>query len=174
VVVVSGHMVDAHDRAQPRFPQAQVERVGAEVRAALDAWGVDDSTTLITGGARGADLIAAEAARERGARVRIVLALPPDEFEAASVALEGTDWADRFRAMLEVAEVEVVEHAPGADVFESTNERMIEAARALDPEPHSVIVWDGRDGDGPGGTSDFVRRLGRSGHGERMRVIDPT
>ena len=174
VVVVSGHMVDAHDRPRPRFPPDQAARVGEAVRAALDAWGVDGTTTLITGGARGADLIAAEAASERGATVRILLALEPDEFEAASVALEGTDWAERFRRALGTAEVEVVEHPPGADVFERTNARIIEAARALDPEPHAVIVWNGQEGDGPGGTRDFVRRLGHTRPGERVRVIDPT
>jgi hypothetical protein len=173
VVVVSGHMVDAPDRPRPRFPADQVERVGAIVRAAFEAWGVGASTTVITGGARGADLIGAEAAVELGAKVRILLALPPDEFEAQSVALEGTDWAQRFRAVLETAEVEVVEHPSGADVFGDTNAHMIELARALDPEPHAVVVWDGQEGDGPGGTRDFLKRLGHFGPGERVRVIDP-
>jgi hypothetical protein len=174
VVVVSGHMVDAPERPRPRFPPDQVPRVAAAVREALDAWGVGASTTLITSGARGADLLAAEAARERGAKVRMLLALPPDEFEERSVALPGTDWADRFRAMLSTAEVEVVEHLPDADVFEGTNARIIEVARALDPEPFALIVWNGQEGDGPGGTRDFVSRLGYSMPDPRVRVIDPT
>jgi hypothetical protein len=37
-----------------------------------------------------------------------------------------------------------------------------------------VIVWNGQEGDGPGGTRDFVRRLGHSGPDERVEVIDPT
>src|SRR5262245_30800712 len=110
VVVVSGHMVDAPGRPRERFPPREVPRVDAAVRDALDDWGVGPSTTLITGGARGADLLAAEAARERGAAVRLLLAFGPDEFEEQSVALPGTDWADRFRAMLGEADVEVVEH----------------------------------------------------------------
>jgi hypothetical protein len=174
VVVAGGHMVDAPDRARPRFPADQVGRVGAAVRAALDGWGVDGSTTLITGGARGADLLAAEAAAERGARVRIVLALPADEFEARSVALRGTDWASRFRRALQAAEVEQPVDAPAGDVFAAANARMIDAARALDAEPHALVVWDGREGDGPGGTRDLVRRLGHTGPGERVRVVDPT
>jgi hypothetical protein len=174
VVVVSGHMVDAPDRPRARFPPDQVPRVAAAVRDALDGWGVGDSTTLITSGARGADLLAAEAAHARGATVRMLLALPPEEFEEASVALPGTDWAERFRAMLGLAEVEVVEHPPGADPFEHTNTRIIEVARAIDPEPYAVIVWNGQEGDGPGGTRDFVSRLGHSMSDPRVRVIDPT
>lgn len=174
VVVVSGHMVDAPDRPSPRFPPEELPRVDAEVRDALDDWSVGPSTTLITGGARGADLLAAEAALKRGATVRLLLALPPGEFEAKSVALPGTDWTDRFRAMLREAEVEVLEHPPGADVFEQTNIRIIEAARALDPEPFALIVWNGQEGDGPGGTRDFVGRLGHSMDDPHVRVIDPT
>jgi hypothetical protein len=33
-----------------------------------------------------------------------------------------------------------------------------------------VIVWDGRPGDGPGGTADLVKRLGETG---RVEVIAP-
>jgi hypothetical protein len=35
-------------------------------------------------------------------------------------------------------------------------------------------VWNGEKGDGPGGTSDFVARLGRVSGDERVVVIDPT
>src|SRR3954452_20893197 len=96
VVVVSGHMVDAPDRPRERFPASQVERVAGEVRRAFDRWSVGPGTTVITSGARGADIIGAEQARARGAAVRLVLAGPPDEFERSSVALPGTHWATRF------------------------------------------------------------------------------
>jgi hypothetical protein len=170
VVVVSGHMVDTPDRPQPRFPPSEVPRVAAAVAAALDRWAVGPATTLVTGGARGADILAAEAARERGARVRLVLALPPEEFVAASVALPGTDWTRRFRDLLRDAEVEVVDGA-GEDVFALTNERILAVAQALDDHPCAIVVWDGERGDGPGGTDDFVRRLGAAG--DRLVVIDP-
>src|SRR4051812_32306973 len=155
VVVVSGHMVDTPDRPRPRFPPSEVPRVAAEVAAALDRWAVGPATTLVTGGARGADILAAEAALARGARLRLVLALPPDEFVAASVALPGSDWAERFGELLRVAEVEVVDGA-GEDVFALTNERILAVARALDDHPCAIVVWDGERGDGPGGTEDFV------------------
>src|SRR4051794_36430116 len=96
VVVVSGHMVDTPDRARPRFPPDQVARVTAEVRAALELWNVGSGTTLVTGAARGADLIAAQAALELGAALRVVLAMEPDAFERRSVALPDSDWTARF------------------------------------------------------------------------------
>ena len=174
VVVVSGHMLDAPDRAQPRFPLDQVPRVTEAVRRAFDEWTVGSETTVVTGGARGTDIIAAEEARRRGARIRLVLALPPTEFEERSVALPGTDWLERFRVLLEGADVEVIDDATGSDVFARTNARLIELAGALDSQPCVLVVWNGREGDGPGGTRDFIAQLGYEGPGERVRIIDPT
>jgi len=174
VVVVSGHMVDKADRPQPRFPPEQVPRVAAEVRDALARWSVGEATTLVTGGARGADIIAAEEARARGASLRLVLALQPDEFVSRSVALPGTDWEQRFRKLLGQADVEVVDGPDDDDVFARTNERIIEVAREIDERPHAVIVWNGKKGDGPGGTRDFVSQLGHDIEDDSVAVIDPT
>src|SRR5690349_13768888 len=66
VVLASGHMVDLPDRATPRFPVDQVSRVTAEVQDALGAWDVGPGSTVVCGGARGADLIVAEQALARG------------------------------------------------------------------------------------------------------------
>jgi PAS domain-containing protein len=166
-------MVDKPDRPHPRFPPGQVPRVAEKVREQLERWDVGPGTTLVTGGARGADIIAAEAALARDASLRLVLAREPDEFASTSVALPQTDWEERFRALLGRSDVEVVDGSDG-DVYARTNERIIERARAVDERPHALIVWNGEKGDGPGGTSDFVARLARVSGDERVVVIDPT
>jgi uncharacterized protein len=176
-VIASGHMVDQPDRSTPRFPQEQVPRVRAEVAATLREWRVGPGTTVVTGGARGADLIVAEEASVLGARVVLCLALPAAELRARSVDLPGTDWGERFDRMLAVAEV----HAPdpgashnGSDAFAQANERIVAIATALEPAPHAIVVWNGGVGDGAGGTLDLVRRLGFDGPNPRIRVVDPT
>ncbi|MGX5653416.1 patatin-like phospholipase family protein [Geodermatophilus nigrescens] len=178
VVAVSGHMVDTPDREEPRFPAGQVARVAREVDEAFDTWGVGPGTTIVCGGARGADLLAAEAGLRRGARVRLCLALPPGEFERRSVDLPDTDWVTRFRALLQRSEVEAPSAgeatADGGDPFARANARLVAVARSMTESPHALLVWNGRRGDGPGGTADFVRRLGFTGPGPRVRVIDPT
>lgn len=174
VVVVSGHMVDTPDRPKPRFPPDQVPRVAAAVRSAFERWGVGPGTTLVTGGARGADIVAAEEARACGAALRLVLAFEPDEFVARSVAIPGTSWEARFRELLGHADVEVVDGPDDDELFARTNERIIEIARGFDEQPHAVIVWDGKEGDGPGGTRDFVSQLGRDSEHDSVAVIDPT
>ncbi len=173
VVVVSGHMVDTPDRPQPRFPAERVPWVAGKVREQLDRWDVGPATTLVTGGARGADIIAAEAALARGATVRLVLARAPDTFVSESVALPGTDWERRFRALLDQSQFEIVGGSDD-DVYARTNETIIERARAIDDRPFALVVWNGQEGDGPGGTGDFVARVRRAFGDERIAIIDPT
>lgn len=175
IVVVSGHMVDTPDRPKPRFPPEQVPRVAGEVQAALERWNVGPGTTLVSGGARGADIIAAEAARARGARLRFILARRPDDFVKSSVALPGTDWEERFHALLGQADdVEVVGGPDDDQVYARANGRIIAVAREIDDRPYAIIVWNGEKGDGPGGTGDFAGRLGRTSGDERIVCIDPT
>lgn len=178
-LVATGHLVDAPDRTAPRFPPERVGWVTDRIRFALDEWGIGPETRIICGGARGADIIAAELGRARGAGVTLCLALPPDEFRRRSVDLPGTDWGERFRRLLRVAEVrcpaEERDGPPGGDdAFARTNAWMVRLARALDPEPLAIVVWDGLAGDGPGGTGDLVRQLGYPVGDPRMRIIDPT
>jgi hypothetical protein len=177
VVLATGHMVDLPDRGAPRFPADQVPRVTAEVRDALAAWQVGPDSTVVCGGARGADLIVAEEAHARGARILLCLALPPDEFTRRSVDIPGTDWAARFERIRQVAEIRVLGNVDshGSDnVFALANDWMVEVARVIDARPHVIAVWDGQRGDGPGGTADMVRRLAGRGPDPRVRVIDPT
>jgi hypothetical protein len=171
-VVVSGHLVDRPGRPQPRFPSDQVPHVAARVHEQLERWGVGPGTVLFTGGARGADIIAAEAALERGAAVHLVLAREPGDFVSESVSLPQTDWEERFHALVGRADVEIVGDS-GDDVFARTNERIIERACEVDDHPLALVVWNGEAGDGPGGTSDFVARVTRVSGRHHVVVIDP-
>lgn len=103
-----------------------------------------------------------------------MLALAPDEFARRSVALPGSDWEARCRELVEHADVEVIDGPDDEGVFARANVRMIELARGIDEQPNAIVVWNGQQGDGPGGTRDFVTRLGCRGPDPRIRVIDPT
>jgi uncharacterized protein len=178
VVAVSGHMVDAPDRTVQRFPPGQLDRVTREIEHAFDAWAVGPGTTVLCGGARGADILAAEAGLRRDAQVQLCLALPPDEFEKRSVELPDTDWLSRFREVRKHSTEEVVstpdKDGADGDPFVRANIRIIGLAQSKDPRPHALLVWNGAGGDGPGGTADFVHRLGYSKPDARVCVIDPT
>ncbi|MEM9035187.1 MAG: hypothetical protein AAGD18_11390 [Actinomycetota bacterium] len=180
VIVASGHLTDAPDRPQPRFPESEVGRVELDIARILDSWGVGEGTTLITGGARGADLICAEGALERGGGVVLVLAEDVDSFVRRSVDGSDPSWRDRFdAARRRASEVHVLDPAssdPGVGMHDAANRRMIELARDASGEagPRAIVVWNGEEGDGPGGTRDFLRRMGVTGPGERVAIVDPT
>jgi hypothetical protein len=178
VVVVSGHMVDQPGRATPRFPPAAELPVTRAVREALRSWSVGPGALLVSGAARGTDTIAAEQALILGATVWLLVALHDAEFIAASVALPGTDWTERYvnlrrRCPTRFQPDELGAPGPDEDVFERNNEWCLSVATAIAPPEclRALVVWDGVRGDGPGGTADFVNRATHLG--AEVRVIPP-
>jgi len=108
----------------------------------------------------------------------VCLALPLDDFIASSVVLDGDhSWVDRLHAVLEHSELLQPPEgyaAAGEGVFALNNSRMISLATEIGGgRPYVLAVWNGRDGDGPGGTADIVRRCNADDTG-RVRIIDPT
>ncbi|MEV6299975.1 hypothetical protein AB0M02_11295 [Actinoplanes sp. NPDC051861] len=174
-LVAGGLMVDAPGRPAPRFPQSRVPWVAMRVRETLEEWQIGLGTTVYTGGARGADVVIAEEAYERGAAVHLCLAQAPAAFEESSVMLPGTTWAARFRRLLRLAvAVDIVPRGPEETRYMRTNASILNLARRHDPTPYAIVVWNGRPGDGPGGTTDLVERIGYPPGDRRLRVIDPT
>jgi tetratricopeptide (TPR) repeat protein len=182
VVVCSGHMTDAPDRPEERFPQELEDAVRARVRRELEAAAAGPGTLAICGGARGADIIFGELAVEMGADLLMLLALPQPELLAQSVRLPGDEggWEERFRQLVEHAEVAIQSERlgdppAGMDVFSRTNLWILDTARveAGDRGFSTILVWDEKpSGDGPGGTSDFAERAERMS--SRFAIVNPT
>lgn len=176
VVACVGHLIDRPGRREPRFPPELATEVGRAIAARLDAVGAGIG---FASAACGADLLALEALIARGAATHVVLPYERVEFARDSVHVAaGASWAERFdRAM--AAATEVIEASghrvgDGAASFEYAF-RLLDGSAAmradeLETDLTGVAVWDGRDGDGRGGTAWAVsewRRLGR-----RVEVID--
>jgi hypothetical protein len=187
IVVGSGHMIDTPDRTEPRFPPEKEAAVRERMAAQLDAWEIGAQDLAISSAARGADILFAELCLERGARVRLHLALPGPDFVARSVRLPGTNWEERYFDLLDKCEVL---HQParlgaapeGLSDFARNNRWIVNTAFAeADADPsreaarqlHALLVWDELPtGDGPGGTSDFAETVQRLGG--RLHVVNPT
>jgi hypothetical protein len=175
-VAVSGHMVDHPDRPNPRFPPAAESRVTQAINATLKGWDVGPGTVLLSGGARGADILAAEQALLLGADVWLLVALSDARFIELSVRLPGTDWQARYtalrqRCLTRFQADELGRPADDEEAFERNNGWLLDAARAAAPELRVLVVWDGDRGDGRGGTADFVERA--HGFDAEVVVIDP-
>jgi hypothetical protein len=170
VVVAAGHMIDGHDRAVPRFPHEAETRVARWIDDALGRLDVGPGTVVCCQGASGTDLLVAEASLRRAAAVRLLLAFEPEAFLARSVAPSGGDWAARFRAVLNASEVLIRDSAgdeQDADPYEATNRSLLRVASQLAAERsvplRAVVLCDGSDPDGAGGTSHFLQLLQEAG-----------
>jgi len=174
VVLAGGHMTDSPERSAARFPEASVEGVRKEITRQLQRWNIGEGDLIICGGARGTDLIVAEEGLALGASVRLCLALPRAEFVSGSVELAGTDWLQRFESVERRSDVRQLDVSPGtANIFEIANQWMVDQSLALDAtERYALIVWDGREADGPGGSAHMASLAAE--HHVPVFTIDPT
>lgn len=175
-IVVSGHMIDHPDRTSPRFPPEAETVVTKTIADVFDGWGVGPGTLLVSGGARGTDIIAAELASSAGAEVWLLIAQPDEDFVPGSVRLPGTDWEERYRRLRATCATRFQPDelgpapTPGA-AFERNNDWLLAVAQSAAPRLRALAVWDRAPGDGPGGTSDFVERA--RAMGATVAIIDP-
>jgi hypothetical protein len=184
VFLFSGHMIDAKGRETPRFPPEK-ERVAANaIAAVLDEFGACDRDLGITEGACGGDLLFAEALLERGGALELRLPFNEPTFLRESVDFEKAPsplpdrWHQRFEKVKARAKVlvmpEVLGPTPeGESPYERCNLWMLRDGLAMGPERLCFIcLWDGKGGDGPGGTWHMVEEV-RSRGGE-VRWLDTT
>jgi hypothetical protein len=167
-------MIDSPGRDRPRFPASSETRARNAIRDAISAvtWEHPGNTIALAGGASGGDLLFHECCEELDIASRVLLALPPAEFETESVAPAGRGWVERFHALLERAghdRVQVMTSEDGlfegstTNIWQRANLWMIEEAKAIAAEQALLALWDGKAGDGPGGTEHFLqvaRQLG--------------
>ena len=173
VLLFTGHLIDAPGRADPRFP-SELEAAAAH---AIDCAIAKIVPSIgIASAARGGDILFHEACRGRGIPTTIVLPFPVAEFERRSVSgLVDGRWEQRFRALISSAErPRIVERDTSnrPNAFRACNEMMLDLAKASDPTPTLLALWDRRSGDGPGGTAEMVTAVNCLG-GEVI-IIEPS
>jgi hypothetical protein len=174
VVLFSGHMVDAPDRAEPRFPAhrvAQARRDISEVIGEID----DPEARAVSGLACGGDLLFAEEWLKTGRPLQAFLPRPVEEFLDESVRFAGDEWVASFHRVIADPMVSVVgpddEMLGQEDPHSANNLRMLEAARREGATVHGVFLWDGSRGDGPGGTQHLASELIEAGG--TVTILDP-
>jgi hypothetical protein len=167
VVVTSGHLVDEPGRSPPRFPAELEPAIASRIGQLFEDWSIGEGDVVLSGGARGADILFAECGLDRGAQVRLLLALPPEQFVERSVALSKQRWEERFYHLLKHCQVSVLPEGGEAteSPFERVNTWMLEEARRLCPPGRLVaaLVWDERPSSATGGTSGMADLLRREG-----------
>jgi hypothetical protein len=167
-LLFTGHMIDQAGREHARFPASAESRARGAIRDAITAiaWSQPGNTIALAAAASGGDLLFQECCEELGIPAMVLLALPRDAFEAESVAPAGPGWVKRYHALLERTapnRLHVMEGNDGLlegatdNVWQRANLWMIEQASSLAPERALLALWDGKTGDGPGGTEHFLQ-----------------
>lgn len=183
VIVSTGHRIDAPGRSAPRFPVDHETTARAAIAKAVQ---VEIAMTRgkvigIAGLASGNDILFQEICEELGIQTTAFLAIPRAEYEIRSVQDSGHDWVARFRRLDERLNPIVLQETDELPlwmrgrtdygVFQRGNIWMLEWAFAQENSDVVLIaLWDGKTGDGPGGTDDMVALA--KGRGARVIVLD--
>jgi hypothetical protein len=173
-ILFTGHMIDAKDREQPRFPAYKEEAVRKEIVNLLQQQ-KEKSQSLkgIASGACGSDILFHEACMQLNIPSEIYLAYSEEEFKKKSVSFAGDKWNERFDKLVSTLPVHVLVENRNTDmnVYEQTNEWMLhDALKHAGDNMTLIAVWDGGGGDGKGGTEHMVK-IAREKKGE-VKIID--
>lgn len=175
-LLFTGHMTDAPDRPQPRFPPrmeaAAADAILAEIRTARDHCG--NSLIGIASGARGGDILFHEACAAEGIATQMVLPFAVETFLDSSVrGVPLGNWEPRFKRLWEGHDPHrrtVLDLADEHDPFGACNEAMLTMARASAGAVELLALWDGEGAARLGGTAAFVAQF--CGDGGRFHHID--
>jgi hypothetical protein len=170
-VIFAGHMVDAPGREPPRFPAERVPAARQAIRSAIVA--VDDPEAAgISGAACGGDLLFCEEWLATGRRLGVHLPKDEEAFLDESVRFAGPQWEAAYQRVISSSKTERVDppQATSGDPHLLNTARMLDAAGA-NPPVHGIVLWDGRSGDGPGGTGEMVVQVRAAGGS--VQFIDP-
>jgi len=160
VFLFSGHMIDAPGRKPPRFPPKKEKIAGQEITKKLDELDAGPKDLALCGGACGGDLLFAEACLKRGVRLQIRIPFDEPTFLKYSVTFAEGNWGKRYDAVkknkltkLFVMPEELGPTPPKVDPYERNNLWQLYTALSMGPEKvRFICLWDGKGGDGPGGT----------------------
>jgi class 3 adenylate cyclase/tetratricopeptide (TPR) repeat protein len=174
VVLFVGHMIDHDDRKEPRFPPgfANERAIARAIRERLKSL---NARIGYSSAACGSDILFLEILSEfkhEGAEAHVVLPYDRKDFLLDSVdIIPGADWANRFNRCLKRAKL--ITCSPRRLTFEGVSYLFANLflqglaairAKELDTGLRFLVVWDGRPGDGPGGTADTINRWRSQGH----------
>ena len=189
VLVFAGHMIDGPDRKTPRFPADKEPIAREKIKEAIvkemnRGAGV---AAGYAGGASGGDILFQEVCAELGIETRLYLAVEPKTYVNTSVNKAGSAWVQRFwdihaahvarnqvRILSDATEVVSdsdylpawLRDKPKYNIWQRNNLWMLFNALAEgcdektgDPNLTLIALWDGSEGDGPGGTGDLVEKV---------------
>jgi tetratricopeptide (TPR) repeat protein len=163
----SGHMVDAPDRTQPRFPADKAPVAAKKIAEVLEKLDAGSEDLALTQGACGGDILFAEACLQRGVKLHLLQPFEEAEFIQKSVIQRSEIWRGRYLAIVQqlqppprAAPLELGSPPKGVDPYERCNLWLLYSALTYGIDKvHFICLWNGEGGDGPGGTAHMYREV---------------
>ena len=177
-ILFTGHMIDAKDRKEPRFPPYKEKQVEQEIYKHLlkQKQKTHDNLEGIASGACGGDIIFHEICAALHIPTQICLGLPAEEFKKESVSFAGEHWDRRFNTLIEKLPAHILSKADekkSRNIYEMTNEWMLDKALGAGGKNMTLLaLWNGDIGDGKGGTQHMVAMAKEQG--AEVAIIDIT
>ena len=168
LIVHAGNRIDAPGRAEDRFPPSQISAVAERIGRLFNAL---RPTGVVSAPAAGSDLIVLDQARRRDVPLHVVLPIDADEFVRVSVADQGADWLEIYRAVIEHARTDwrstVFQVAKGERdewYLDANDDVLARAAAVAGDELLVALTVRPPAGEHPPSTTDhFADRAGRAG-----------
>jgi adenylate cyclase len=176
----AGHMLDAPDRATPRFPPTAVPGVEERIKNWLTSTRIRFS---FSSAGSGGDILFLEMAQGLNIETHILLPFSKEPFVQTSVLPAGPDWVKRFETVMgNAASITVLNDGlPDfhASSYDFTNQMICAraAARAkVDDSPlMGLALWNGQLGDSQDVTGDTATAVMYWARGKvPIQVIHPT
>ncbi|MDB5555666.1 MAG: hypothetical protein JWL86_5650 [Rhizobium sp.] len=171
VIVATGHRVDDTGRQPPRFPNTKecVEKAKAWLRATIEAEKAQTTGTIsgVAGAASGTDLLFHEVCAELNIKTTIVLPIPVPDYGQDSVSGGGPEWVEKFNTLMNSNPPIVFSDSTDLPVWAKKISNygvyqrgnifmMAKALLAPNADVTLLALWNGKAGDGPGGTADMI------------------
>jgi tetratricopeptide (TPR) repeat protein len=170
VFLFSGHMIDATDRAEPRFPNDKADIAAKKIAEVLAALGANEDDLALTQGAAGGDILFAEGCAKFGVRIQLLQPFPEKEFIQRSIlpSDQGERWRTRYFA-LKAQLKNSPRSMPDAlgdipeevmNPYERCNLWLLYTALASGIDKvRFICLWNGGDADGRGGTAHLYKEV---------------
>ena len=182
-LLFTGHMIDKAGQGKStlssgrgRRSKSCDKRSGSKRKRKYDG-----AIKGIAGGGCGGDILFHEVCEELGIQTELYLALPREKFLEESVDFAGPDWVERFDRLYKKLPSHVLsltkelpnwlQKKPGYTIWERNNLWMLNKALECGGIQMTLIaLWDGKGGDGAGGTEHMVKEAKE--RGSKRIIID--
>lgn len=170
IFIFSGHMVDKKHRKTSRFPETKTQKIKEEIVSILKKIGANEQDIAFTQGACGSDILFTEACQQLSIDIQWMQPFDEDKFIKHSIMPCGNSWVARYNTCKnkllhpiqslsnKYQENNTIIQYPS--IYQRCNQWILDVALTYESEEmYFISVWDGKPGDGLGGTSDMIKLI---------------